>query len=410
MGEFDSLNPYSLKPLNKERCNLTSTHPNSVEVIQRTEAWLNTQFFERREVIHGLWLALIARQHVVLLGPPGAAKTALAELFAKVVSLKYWSTLLTRFSTPEELFGPLSLKGLDQDAYRRIGTGRLPDAEVALVDEIFKANSAILNTMLPVMNERVWFNDGQRLPLPLQLMIGASNEMPETEELNALWDRFALRYEVNYIQDPQSWDEWMTTMADPASVQSAVPMTVDVSEIVFLQDLVEKVDARPIIPTLGALKNVLAQEGIRLSDRRWGVAIRLIRAEAVLNGRDVATADDVRAVTGALWDTLEQQTTVSRVVLGLVAPNELEALSLRDDAHELLRAVAEAPSDKEKVEKAQEAGIGLKRLHNQATRLLSDAKKSGYATNVIQEIADEISERQRNVLREVLEIDMGGTQ
>ena len=388
---------------------MTKTTP-EVEQIKRAEAWLNAQFFERREIIHGLFLALIARLHIVLLGPPGAAKTALAEAFTRVVTLQYWSTLLTRFSTPEELFGPLSLKALEQDSYRRIGAGRLPDAQIALIDEVFKGNSAILNTMLPVMNERVWFNDGQRLPLPLQLLIGASNEMPESEELNALWDRFALRYEVNYIQDPQSWDQWMTTIADPTSVQNIAPVTVDAGVIGHLQSLVDHVDARPVIPTLGALKNALAQEGMELSDRRWGVTVRLIRAEAVLNGRDQATADDVRAVVGALWDTPDQRTTVTRAVLGLVAPNELDALSIRDDAHELLRAVAEASSDEERLKKAGEAGAGLKRLHNDAMRLLNGAQKAGHTTNVIQEIADEIYERQANVLLEALEIDRGGAK
>ena len=167
---------------------MATPFPNSTATtaVASLERLLNGQFFERQDVIHGLWLGLIARQHVVLLGPPGAAKTALADAFSALVGLRFWSTLLTRFSTPEELFGPLSLSALEHDAYRRIGAGRLPDAEVALIDEVFKGNSAILNTLLPVMNERVWFNDGQRLNLPLQLLIGASNEMPESEELNKM--------------------------------------------------------------------------------------------------------------------------------------------------------------------------------------------------------------------------------
>ena len=372
-------------------------------LIMQVEASLNARFYERRDVIHGLFLGLVSRQHVVLLGPPGAAKTALAEAFAKVVGLSYWSTLLTRFSTPEELFGPLSLKALEQDAYRRIGDGRLPEAEVALIDEVFKGNSAILNTMLPVMNERVWFNDGQRLPLPLQLMIGASNEMPESEELNALWDRFALRFVVDYIQDPDSWDQWMTEMADPIHNGGQLIPMLDKNTIIQLQRAADQVDARPVIPTFRQLKNALAQTGIVLSDRRWAVAIRLVQAEAAIHGRTQATADDVRVVTATLWDQPDQRVDVGKLVLGIIAPHEIEALTIQDEMREMLRVVAEAP-DNEKLKKAQEVSVDLKHLHTRTLLLIDQARKSGYTVSAMEELAKTIKERQLNILRDVLQI------
>jgi MoxR-like ATPase len=108
---------------------------------------------------------------------------------------------MTRFSTPEELFGPISLAGLEQDQYRRLTTGKLPEAHVAFLTEIWKANSAILNALLTLCNERIFYNDGQPVTCPLLTLVGDSNELPQGDDLGALFDRFALRYTTDYLTD-----------------------------------------------------------------------------------------------------------------------------------------------------------------------------------------------------------------
>ena len=146
------------------------------------EQEMNQSHFERTDVIRSLNVALIARQHVILLGPPGTGKSRLTHDLCRRILGRYFEWQLTRMSTPEEIFGPHSLQGLQQDRYRRIATGKLPEADVAYIDETFKGSSAILNTMLAAMNERVFFNDGQAVPIPLQMLVGASNELPEDRE------------------------------------------------------------------------------------------------------------------------------------------------------------------------------------------------------------------------------------
>lgn len=375
--------------------------------LAQVETTLNQQFHERHDIVHGLALALVARQHLVLLGPPGAAKTALAEAFAAGLGLRYWATLLTRFSTPEELFGPLSLKALENDQYLRMPAGRLPEAEVVLIDEIFKANAAVLNTLLPVMNERVWFNNGQACSLPLQLLVGASNEMPESEELGALWDRFALRYVVDYIQDSSTWDAWMTEVAQPSSGQAPTPtILLTADQIRALQHQADQVDARAVVATLRQLKGLLLEEGVQISDRRWSVVLRLIKAEAALQGRATANPEDILAVTAALWAQPEQRATVHKRVMGVVAPLDLEALTLQDEAQEVLRKV-EAASDAQKLNAAQEAALGLKKLHTAANRISRQAKNAGKSTTRIDAVATYLEQRHKNILREVLEIGGG---
>ena len=173
-----------------------------VNKLQLIRAQLQARFLERDDVVHGLLAALVAREHVLVLGPPGTAKSMLAaELCSRVDGASLFSWLLTRFSTPEELFGAISLKALEDDRYVRVTDGRLPEAHIAFLDEVFKANSAILNSLLALMNERVFHNGGVANPTPLQTLVGASNELPEGEELDALFDRFLLRFWVPYLAE-----------------------------------------------------------------------------------------------------------------------------------------------------------------------------------------------------------------
>ncbi len=166
-------------------------------------------FKERSEEISGAFLAILSGEHVLFLGPPGTAKSLLTRKVCEAIeggSLYYY--LLTRFTTPDEIFGPLSLKALQQDEFSRRIEGYLPTAHIAFLDEIFKANSSILNSLLTILNERKFHNGLKVLDIPLLSVFGASNELPEKEEsLEALYDRFLFRYFVSYVQDETNFKE-----------------------------------------------------------------------------------------------------------------------------------------------------------------------------------------------------------
>jgi len=164
---------------------------------------LKSDFYERDEVVEGSVCALLTSNHMLILGPPGTAKSQLSnELCSRITGTQYFHWLLTKFTTPEEIFGSVSLKGLENDEYRRITTHKFPEAHIAFLDEIFKASSSILNSLLTAVNERIFFNGTSKYEIPLISLFGASNELPaDDDELDALYDRFMLRYAVGYIKE-----------------------------------------------------------------------------------------------------------------------------------------------------------------------------------------------------------------
>jgi MoxR-like ATPase len=309
--------------------------------ILRTQ--MKGAFIARDAEIDGLLLALLARTHVLLLGPPGTAKSLVTQVFAGALGGDYFQRLLTAFTAPEELFGPYDLSALDAGRYERAVQGYLPTATVAFCDEVFKANSAILNSMLTVLNERQFDNGTQRLQLPLELCVGASNEYPEDASLDALYDRFTLRYWTQYVPT-RAGRLALLTAADPAQVVTAklAPEAVRV-----LQQAVRDVVVPPqVLELLCDVADKLAKDnGITVSDRRLRGMVRLLQASAALDGRTTATSRDLLVLADSVWHRHEQRPAVLATVMAVAAPQLAAATKLADSAREVYDAVKDVQGD-----------------------------------------------------------------
>lgn len=262
---------------------------------------LLTGLVERDVAIRLALLAALAGEHLLLVGPPGTAKSVLARrLRLAFRDAAYFERLLTKFSVPEELFGPLSIKGLEEDRYERQTQRYLPTASVAFLDEIFKANSAILNALLTLLNEREFDNGSERVKTPLISVVGASNELAESEELDALFDRFLLRLHVGPVS-AKGFSSLLALRGDDApEIPESLCLTAD--DLRAVQTAASRVEVpADLVALLSELRDWCAAENIPVSDRRWRKVVKLLQVSALTNGRSKASIWDAWLLQHCLW-------------------------------------------------------------------------------------------------------------
>ena len=265
---------------------VTDMEPALVEKLRRIRDGLTSGLVERDLAVRLGLLAALSGEHLLLLGPPGTAKSLVARrLRLAIRDGTYFERLLTRFSVPEELFGPLSISGLQDDRYERLTESYLPTASIAFLDEIFKANSAILNSLLTLLNERVFHNGAEAVPTPLVAVVGASNELPDGEELDALLDRFLLRLHVAPVS-AKAFQELMA-LSDEGDPELADDLRLTPDDLAKIQSEAARVRIPDgVLALLRELREWCMTEGIQVSDRRWRKVAKLLRTSAWTNGRD----------------------------------------------------------------------------------------------------------------------------
>ncbi|MCQ1534682.1 AAA family ATPase [Methanosarcina sp. KYL-1] len=298
----------------------------------------STYFKERDAEINGSLLALLSGEHVLLLGPPGTAKTLLANKICETIEGgNFFHYLLTRFSTPEEVFGPLSLKALERDEFSRRIEGYLPTAHIALLDEIFKANSSILNSLLTILNERKYHNGKEVMDVPLFSVFGASNELPEEDEsLEALYDRFLFRYSVDYIQHEENLDDLIFE-----NVEDFTPSTkLGVGNIREIRKKARQLPVDPEVRTIiKGLRRELKSSNIFISDRRWKKIVNVLRVASAVNGHRSVNRMTVVLLQHMLWDLPEQKETIRKFILDRVVSGGTDTGKLKQDVIDLKNSI-----------------------------------------------------------------------
>lgn len=278
-------------------------------VLEPMKQW----FTGKDEIIDLLGLCLAGGENLFILGPPGTAKSALARELGLRIHGRTFEYLLTRFTEPNELFGPFDIRKLREGVLETNTAGMLPEASIVFLDELLNANSAILNSILTVLNERVLRRGREVLELPLLTVVGASNHLPEDEALQALFDRFLLRVHCDNVPDDRMAEVLAAGWRLAANENAERPSPVTAEEIRALQRALPEVDLQPATPAFVAMITRLRTAGISISDRRAVKLQRLIAASAMLCGRDRASVSDLW-VLRHIWDTEEQQELLRSVV------------------------------------------------------------------------------------------------
>jgi MoxR-like ATPase len=278
---------------------------------------LESRFLGKDEVIRLLLIATLAGEHAVLIGPPGTAKSALLRTFARLLQANYFEYLLTRFTEPNEIFGPVDIAAFRDGRYERRTEGMLPRAEIVFLDEVFKSNSAILNALLTLLNERRYTSGGQVLKCPLLSAFGASNEVPSDENLTAIFDRFILRIKSENL-DAYHFQDLLQKGLQHEVMQL---MDAPIQPIVQARELAEVHRAfaqrmkfsEEFFSQYKGLVFQIRAEGVTLSDRRVVKMLKLFASSAYLDGRSQPDASDF-FVLKHIWNNEDQAAILESIV------------------------------------------------------------------------------------------------
>jgi MoxR-like ATPase len=295
---------------------------------------------ERDDEIDLVLTALIAQEHVLLVSPPGCGKSLLLDSILRWAPGRRFSLLLTKFTTSEEVAGPVSIRGLKEDRYRRVTTGRLPEAELAFLDEIFKGSSAILNTLLKMLNERIFENDGEAVPVPLRLCLCASNEWPQAQEggkeLNALFDRLLFRKSVRPILS-QGGRQRLLWQRDH---QPKLSETITSKELDQASEEAKEIPWTPEAKeALETILRELSKEGIQPGDRRQFKSILATQAYAWLQRASEVEPEHLEILQHVLWEAPEEQPEkVASVIARIANPAGMKLNQLLLEVEQVLSA------------------------------------------------------------------------
>ena len=370
-------------------------------------------YHERDVESRMIMVGILAGQHTLLLGPPGTGKSAIVrELTSRISSARYWEILLSKFTAPSAIFGPVDVAALAQGTYRQILEGHATTCEIAFIDEIFKCSSAALNSMLSFLNERVYHPEAGGAPIacPLVSAVCASNELGEDETTAALYDRLLIRMEVDYLAEPDSFDLLLRSAV--TTTHGAVPARTTV-ELADLQSVitteVPAVELSSVVITaIRDLRSDLRQREIISSDRRWKQAVRVLQAAAWLEGRDHIAVDDLAVLAHVLWDVPATKATVAKVIRTYLGSDDRQVADLRDEVDritaELDKLLAADTADRLQ-EWAVRANTDLAKIGRRLRRIIDDAEQAGRATTAYRQALEHAQRAYTRLLSEALGVE-----
>lgn len=385
----------------------------------RTE--MGEELVERTAIIDLVVRQLLARVHGVYLGSWGVGKSMLIrELTKRIQDVTLFETLLVKNSPAEQVVGPVSLKALEQDQFKRVTTGKLPDANVAFIDEIFKSNATVLNNMLSIINERKFHNNGTPTDLPdFWTVYGASNELPveQREELGAFYDRLAVRV----IVDPVATSDGIKSVLrgqierDQGNVVASNVTQVSFDEVKQAQQEVQLIDVpEKVLDTLVELHTQAKNQGLDFSLRRMGEGVKLMKAAAWIRGATEVTPDDARVFEHLMWDDPEDRKVAYELTLEYAGAVTKKAAKIRGEYEEIQRELNDlqsqmptdgSPPSGELVGQIGRVSMMFKALSERASSQIEAANDEGHDPHELESLSSDIA-TSRQSLNQMLGMDI----
>jgi MoxR-like ATPase len=371
------------------------------EKLLSIEKEMNGYLKERREQIRGLVLAILSRVHLFLLGPAGTAKTL--QLLLAVSAIRGADTenrLMHPMMSSDELFGPPKLSALKKDKFERALERGIGLKHFVSIDEIWKGPAAALNSLLKWLNERRVDSGSEEVDSPLECCLTASNELPEEDcGLSPLFDRFVLRYEVPHLRGSTAWTE---VVFGPDDADMDIETKVKLEELHKAQEEVKAIlIGDHVMETALALREELLKEGLERSARRYKNAMKVVKASAYLNGRAMATLDDLEVLRHVLWDEPGERQAIDRIIMRLTNPAKQKAQELWHGVMTSYKEFTEAEPDKVYGVGAEVIGRITPAL-DELNELCSDMESAGKDISEVEEFLNRGEE-----LIEKIQTDLG---
>lgn len=304
--------------------------------FQATRADLADSLIEREGEIDLVLTALLSREHALLIGPPGTAKSQTCDILASWFDVPLFDILFNKETRLEELFGSMDIPALKSGRYERVIDSMLPTAGVAFFDEVFKASSAILNPMLKILNERKFKNGTATLDCPLELAVAASNEWPtEAKELGALFDRFLFRKHVDPIAAEDNIDRLMFT----PDLTPTLTTTLTLPELHQARNEARMLSWSPKAKdAIAEIRRKINREGVIIGDRRLRKSVTAVQSYSWLNGNSEVLTDDLEILSHIWWaEPTEQPRVVADIISEIAKPSRLLAASMLAEANQITK-------------------------------------------------------------------------
>lgn len=354
-------------------------------------------FLGREDQAKLITIALMTREHLVMFGEPGTAKSALVRRAAELLNAKFFLYLLSKYTEPAELFGPIDVLALKQGVFKRITENRLPEAEIVFLDEIFNANSSILNTLLSVINERVIY-DRTQMYVPLWSLFAASNNVPEDPQLDALYDRLLLRDFVSPLSETL-WTQMIKRGFEMEYNPDKPERRYSLAQFKKIYDILPSVNIDNVVPTLSKILIAVAEKGILVTDRRKGKILKMISASAILNGRTYAIDSDLSVLKNILANTNDEYINISTILTDYLRVPEKymhELTEIENNIREVQKQIHDPTMTSKLTEIMRSLRVAYERVEKMGAEAPNDTVKKkadevlGLLQALIQEIAKEL--------------------
>ena len=373
---------------------------------------MNNSFVEREELIKLMMLAITTGTNLLMLGPPGTAKSAITyELCERIVDANYFQWMLNKTSDPSEILGPFSVKAMENDKFLRMTAGKLPEAHIAFMDEVFKSNAPTLNALLTIMNEHIFYNDGKPQDVPLITMIGASNEPPEDESLDAMYDRFIFRMNVKYIKDASNKKRMHANYVDNRAglLGLAGKTTISLNELLTLQRAAKCVKvSKDIINKFIRLISDLDRQGIHVSDRRQNECFKIMQGSAILRGSNMVGPDDFRSLVYVLWERDEHIPIIESAILKMVNPYDDRFKELKDNFNQVKADIESITDASDKAQKSLASKGVIEKIVGKTNKLINEAAKNGKDVSEFSKFRDDMIVYNQQLIASALGSSLGG--